>query len=91
MMDQIALLLRNEFDRQYARAQAFRDTWRTQVDLSQGGAQRLKAMDQLEELSRQQRVPRAPSPHESRFYHLFDILSPSESNRLFSELTANTQ
>jgi len=90
-LDEIALALRNEFGREYAGAQAFRDTWRIQVDLSQGGAQRLRALDLLEERARQQRVPRAPGPHECRFYHLLDILSPSESNRLFSELTANSQ
>ena len=34
-------------------------------------------------------MPGAPGSHELRFYHLLNILSPSERNRLFSELTAN--
>ncbi len=90
-LDQIALALRNDFGREYAGAQAFRDTWSIQIDLSQGGAQCLRALDQLEERARQRRVPRAPGQHECRFYHLLDILSPSKSSRLFSELTANPQ
>ncbi len=56
-LNQIALALRNEFGREYAGTQAFRDTWRIQVDLSQGGVQRLRALDQLEERAPQQRVP----------------------------------
>ncbi len=88
-LEEIALALRNEFGQEYAGARAFRDMWHIPMDFTLGGAQRLRLMNQLEERARQLRVPLAPGPCECRYYRLLEGVSPSESQRLFSEFTAN--
>jgi hypothetical protein len=59
------------------------------MDFTLGGAQRLRLIYQLKERARQLRVPLAPGPCECWYYRLLEEVSPSESQRLFSEFTAN--
>jgi len=88
---EIAYGLRTAFGKEYEGANAYRDTWHVPANLTLDGKDRLRALNQQEELARNHRVPLAPGAQECRFYKLLDLFSPSERSRLFAELTANVQ
>jgi hypothetical protein len=89
-LEEIALALRNEFGQEYAGARAFRDMRHIPMDFTLCGAQRLRLVTRnlLEERARQLRVP-LTKKRECLYYRLLEGVSPPESQRLFSEFTAN--
>ena len=86
---QIALGLRKAFGQEYAGARALRAMFHVTPQPTQGGHQRLLALDQREEQARQHRVPRDAGPNEHRFSRVLALFLPDELSSFLGELTAD--
>lgn len=86
---QLSLGLRKAFGQEYAGARALRAIYHVLAQPTQGGAQRLMALDQKEEQARQHRVPYNAGPCEERFCRVLALFTDEEVNSFLSELTAD--